>query len=119
MKSKLDAALPSGKIEHVEYADSEIYVVDYTERTQSQRGVEACNAKPEGMDALTLKNEAHLDITTSIFGKQCFMDSQNKELKHCECVLYPTASAGVGDCQKKCIFVGSNMRRNMHNHARR
>jgi hypothetical protein len=111
MKSKLNAALSSGKIKHVEYSDSETYVADYTERTKSARGVEVCDAKPDDMDVLTLKNEALLPITTSIFGKQCFMDEQNKEIKHCECILYPTSSnldtwvlfVELKDCKPKNI----------------
>jgi hypothetical protein len=111
MRSKLNATLPSGKIKHVEYPDGEIYVADYTERTKSVRGVEVCNAKPDDMDVLTLKNETLLNITASIFGKQCFMDEKNKEIKHCECILYPTNATTntwvlfveIKDCKPKNI----------------
>ncbi|MDR3189247.1 MAG: hypothetical protein LBT94_08725 [Prevotellaceae bacterium] len=111
MRSNLDAALPAGKIKHVVYSDGEIYVMDYTERTQSKRKVEVCNTKPEDMDVLTLKNEARLNITTSIFGEQCLMDDQNREIEHCECVLYPTNSTPntwvlfveLKDCKPKNI----------------
>jgi hypothetical protein len=111
MRSKLNSALPAGKIKHVEYSDSEIYVIDYTARTQSERTVEVHNTKPDDIDALTLKNEARLNITASIFGEQCFVDAQNREIKHCEGVLYPANSnAGtwvlfveIKDCKPKNI----------------
>jgi hypothetical protein len=111
MRNKLDSALPPGKITHVECSGSEMYVIDYTTKTQSERKVEACTVKPDNMDVFTLKNEAALNITTSIFGEQCFMDRQNKEIKHCECVLYPTNSrpdtwtlfVEIKDCKPKNI----------------
>jgi hypothetical protein len=111
MKSKLNAALPSGKIKHFEYSDSEIYVVDYTEKTKSAKEVEVCNTKLDSVDMLTLKNETLLNITASIFGQQCFINEQNQEIKHCECILYPTNSnfdtwvlfVEIKDCKPKNI----------------
>jgi hypothetical protein len=101
MKNKLDTVLPHGKVTHTEYSDNEIYVADYTNRTQSDRNIEVSNVKPEDMDVLTLKNNKHLNITASIFGKQCFMDEKNKEIPHCECILYPTKS----NCDAWVLFV--------------
>jgi hypothetical protein len=111
MKNKLDAILPSGKLTHSEYSGDEIYIADYTSRTQSDRNSEVSCVKPENMDVLSLKNSEHLNITASIFGKQCFMDEQNKEISHCECVLSPTESSHntwvlfveIKDCKPKNV----------------
>ncbi|MDR1524172.1 MAG: hypothetical protein LBS79_02800 [Tannerella sp.] len=111
MRNKLDSLLSSDKITHIAYDDNEIYVVDYSNKSGSAKGVEVHNIKPDDIDDLTLKNESHLNITASIFGKQCFMDEENKEIKHCECVLYPTHSnpdtwvlfIEIKDCKPKNV----------------
>jgi hypothetical protein len=111
MKNKLNSVLSADKVRHEEYSDNEIYVADYTERTKSAKEVEVCNTKPDDIDVLTLKNEALISITASIFGKQCFMNEQNKEIKHCECIMYPTKSSfntwvlfvEIKDCKPKNV----------------
>jgi hypothetical protein len=111
MKNKLDAILPAAKIIHSEYSDSKIYVTDYTNRTNSERDIAVFNTNPDNMDVLVLKNDTRLNITASIFGKQCFMDAQNNEIRHCECVLYPTITNSntwilfveIKDCKPKNI----------------
>ena len=69
----------------------EFYLVDYTERTYSVRSVEVLETLPTDIDPLIVHNPKPLNITTSIFKPQCFMDGK-KDLKQCEGVMYLTTN---------------------------
>lgn len=79
------------KIEHVTTQKMEFYVVDYTEKTDSVRSVEVMETLPTDIDPLIIHNPIPLNITTSIFKPQCFMDGK-KELMQCEGVMYLTTN---------------------------
>lgn len=79
------------KLGHVTTQKIKFYVVDYTEKTNSARSVEVLNTLPTGIDPLSVHNPTLLNITTTIFKPQCFMDGK-KELKQCEGVMYLTTN---------------------------
>jgi len=88
MRNKLNAHFGEEKLVHTIKDKEEFYVVDFTERTKSARSVEVLET-PE-IDPLTVKNSTELSITTSIFKPQSLVDANNKEIKQCECIMYPT-----------------------------
>jgi hypothetical protein len=79
------------KLGHFITEEEEFYVVDYTEKTNSVRSVEVLETLPTDIDPLIVRNPTSLNITTSIFKPQCFMDGE-KELKQCEGVMYLTSN---------------------------
>ncbi|NDV46880.1 hypothetical protein D0T49_07445 [Paludibacter sp. 221] len=97
------------KIEHQGIYSDEIHIVDYTERTKSKRAVVAHCVKPVDIDSLKILNPTKIHLTTSIFKPQCFIDADGKELKQCECVIYPTSYVNnywilfveIKDCKPK------------------
>ena len=109
MKNKIESVFDASKFKYVSYSDKYLYVVDYTERTNSARSVEVHNVKPTDIDALIVNNPTEINISTSIFMPQCFIDENGIEPKQCECVLYPTIlSVGswilfieIKDCKPK------------------
>jgi hypothetical protein len=109
MKNKIESVFDADKFKYVSFSDRCLYVVDYTERTASVRSVEVHNVKPMDIDALIIHNPTDINISTSIFMPQCFIDENNEEPKQCECVMYPTVlSAGtwiifveIKDCKPK------------------
>lgn len=90
MKSKIEAVFESQKFTHISFADKELHIVDYTERTDSVRSVEVHNVKPMDIDSLIIHNPTQIDISTSIFTPHCFIDENGCESKQCECVMSPT-----------------------------
>ncbi len=86
------AEFGENKLKHFTTKKTEFYVIDYTENTNSTRSVEVLETYPTDINPLTVQNPKPLDITTTIFKPQCFMDGE-KELKQCECVMYLTADA--------------------------
>ena len=88
MRNKLNANFGDDKLVHSIKDKKEFYVVDFTERTKSARSVEVL-VTPE-IDPLIVKNPTKLSITTSIFKPQSLVGKNNKEIKQCECVMYPT-----------------------------
>jgi hypothetical protein len=91
MKNRMVNEFGEDKLLHVTTRKAVFYVVDYTEKTHSTRSVEVLETYPTDIDPLTVHNPNPLDITTTIFKPQCFMDGE-KELKQCECVMYLTAN---------------------------
>lgn len=96
------------KLRHVTTKKAKFYVVDYSEKTNSSRSVEVLDTFPADIDPLIVHNPIPLDITTTIFKPQCFMDGE-KELKQCEGVMYLTANTPpswivfieIKDCKPK------------------
>lgn len=82
--------LTNGKVDTVYSEQNSIHIADYTEKTQSARNIELHPAKPADIDTLEIKNDNKLQIAACIFGKQSLTDENDKEIKHCECVLFPT-----------------------------
>lgn len=92
MKSKLVSEFSAYKLDHRTTNKDIFYVVDYTEKTKSVKGVDVLEPKPTDIDPLIVHNPKEISITTSIFKSQCFMGADGLELKQCECVMYPTTS---------------------------
>jgi hypothetical protein len=90
MKNDIIAKFGEDKIAHQDIYSHEFHIVDYTERTKSRRAVEVHYAKPDDIDSLKVINPIKLHITASIFKPQCFIGDDGKDIKQCECVLYPT-----------------------------
>lgn len=67
-----------------------LYVVDYTERTNSVRSVEIHETQPADISALLINNPDNINISTSIFTSHCFRDDNGDEPKQCECVMNPS-----------------------------
>lgn len=91
MKNRIVAEFGEDKLGHFITKKEEFYVVDYTEKTNSARAVEVLETLPTDIDPLIVSNPTPLNITTSIFKPQCFMDGE-KELKQCEGVMYLTTN---------------------------
>lgn len=94
MRNKMVAEFGEDKLGHAITQKTEFYVVDYTEKTNSTRSVEVLETLPTDIDPLTVHNPTPLNITTTIFKPQCFMDGE-KELKQCECVMYLTTDTSA------------------------
>ena len=109
MKNKIESVFDADKFKYVSFPDIHLYVVDYTEKTNSAHSVEIHNVKPVDIDALTIYNPTEINISTSIFMPQCFIDENDKEPKQCECVMYPTVLSAISwvlfieikDCKPK------------------
>lgn len=91
MKNRMVNEFGEDKLGHVTTERTRFYVVDYTEKTNSAKSVEVLETFPTDIDPLIVHNPETLDITTTIFKPQCFMDGE-KELKQCEGVMYLTAN---------------------------
>lgn len=110
MKERLTETFDN-KIDWQETNESVIYIVDYTERTKSAQAVELHNRKPDNIDVLKIYNPNALYVSCGIFGKQALIDASGKDMKHCECVLFPSATAHdtwvlfveIKDCKAKNI----------------
>lgn len=97
---------------------SDIYVADFSERTRKVRGIEVHNTLPtcpnnpdKSMDCVTILNPTSIDIDFNIFDDHQFKDSQGKDLRHCECCIFPTINHDkswvtmleIKDCKPKNI----------------
>ena len=89
MKSRMINEFGADKLGHFASDKTEFYVVDYTEKTDSARSVEVLETFPTDIDPLIVHNPNPLNITTTVFKPQCFMEN-GKELKQCEGVMYLT-----------------------------
>lgn len=89
MKSKIEAVFDARRFNYISFSDNELHVVDYTERTASARSVEVHNAKPVDINSLIIYNPTEIEISTSIFKPQCFIEADGNEPKQCECVMSP------------------------------
>lgn len=95
-----------------------LYVADFSERTQKTRGVEVHNTLPscpinpeKSMDCVLIKNSTNIKIDFNIFDDNQFTDDQGKDLRHCECCIYPSENHDrswvimleIKDCKPKNI----------------
>lgn len=100
-------------------AAPKLYIVDFTERTDSKRKVELHETVPQVpkstavMDCLVFENPSRLPIMCNIFDDNQFKDNEGNDLPHCECVLFPhkeqknigVAFVEIKDCKSKNISV--------------
>lgn len=98
---------------------SNIYIVDFTERTDVKRKVEFHEAIPQvpnsskNMDCLIFVNQLQLSVVCNIFDDNQFKDENGKDIQHCECVLFPecnknntgVAFVEIKDCKLKNVSV--------------
>lgn len=95
-----------------------IYIADFSERTQSARGIEVHSTQPacpldpnQGMDCVVVQNPIQIDIDVNIFDNNQFKDEQGNDLRHCECCIFPTDNHDkswvvmleIKDCKPKNI----------------
>ena len=115
MKYRIEHAYPHA-MANVCHAGT-LYVADFTERTQSVRGVEIHETAPltpdsaKDMDCFVMQNPKGIGIQYNIFDGSQFKDAEGKEVQHCECCLFPeTETDGawvvfleIKDCKPKNI----------------
>ena len=97
---------------------SDIYVADFSERTQKARGIEVHSSLPKcpnnpnnDMDCVCIHNLSPIDIDINIFDDHQFKDDQGKDIRHCECCIFPSinhdkswvAMLEIKDCKPKNI----------------
>ncbi len=95
-----------------------IYIADFSERTQSVRGIEVHNTLPvcpenpcSVMDCAVLQNPNQIEIDVNIFDNNQFKDEQGNDLRHCECCIFPSENHDkswvimleIKDCKPKNI----------------
>ena len=95
-----------------------IYIADFSDRTQKARGIEVHNMLPacpkdpnKEMDCVTIQNPSQIDIDINIFDDNQFKDGQGHVLQHCECCIFPTNNHDkswvvmleIKDCKPKNI----------------
>lgn len=95
-----------------------IYVADFSERTQKARGVEVHSIPPfcpnnpsKLMDCVTIQNTSSILIDFNIFDDHQFKDTQGNDIRHCECCIYPSINHDkswivmleIKDCKPKNI----------------
>lgn len=95
-----------------------IYIADFSDRTQSTRGIEVHTTQPacpldsnKGMDCVIVENPTPIDIDVNIFDNNQFKDEQDNDLRHCECCIFPTVNHDkswvvmleIKDCKPKNI----------------
>lgn len=110
MKNRMITEFGEDKLDHVITQKTKFYIVDYTEKTNSVRSVEVLETAPTDIAPLNILNPTSLNITTTIFKPQCFMN-EGKELKQCECVMYLTSNTNqslivfieIKDCKPKNV----------------
>jgi len=98
-------------------------VADFSERTGKARGVEVHTTLPSDpadyetpMDCTSFINVSSMDIDFNIFNDNQFKDEQGKDLRHCECCIYPSVNNDrswivlleIKDCKPKNISVYKN-----------
>ncbi len=115
MKNKILAAYPGSCFVSSEAPN--IYVADFTERTESRRKIEIHENlpfTPDGtteMDCLHIENPIPLAIDFNLFDDNQFKDEHQKDCPHCECCLFPSenddktwiAFIEIKDCKPKNI----------------
>ncbi len=120
MKSKIRNNYPLS--EFCSSTSAKIYLVDFTERTKSERKVEFHETIPlvpdskKNMDCLILENPSQLSVVCNIFNDNQFKDENGNDLPHCECLMFPeskgdntgTAFVEIKDCKPKNISVHKN-----------
>ena len=113
MKSKILTAYPQSVFQST--SAETIYVVDFTERTNSERKVEIHIVAPcvpnssKLMDCLKLTNRNKVELEFCLFDNHQFKDEEDKDISHCECCFFPTENvSGLGfveikDCKAKNV----------------
>lgn len=102
----------SGLIDSLHFTTSVlVFIADFSRRTNMLRGVEVFNDMvPESpdnteipMDGFTIHNEGRLPFNVGVFDDPSFKDSNNKTIKHTECVFFP--EMGNDNCWIVCLEI--------------
>ena len=73
---------------------SEIFIMDYTNKTENVSGIKWSNIAPTDIDAFVIDNSTLLDITFCAFKENTIkLEGKTKELSHCEDVLFPSTNS--------------------------
>lgn len=93
MKSKITEKFPTTKLEI--YNCSPIYVADFTERTNSAKGVEVSSAMPKcainpenDMDVMKIYNEYGYNVVFATFDDNSFKDANGNDESHTEGAIF-------------------------------
>lgn len=120
MKNKIRNIYPS--ISPQTFNTIEVYVADFSERTNSARGVEFHPSRPscpktEGqlMDCLLIRNPQGITLSFIPFEHHLFKDEQGNDMEQCECCFFPSLTNStdsdfisfveIKDCKSKNLSV--------------
>ena len=94
MRNRILAAYPESKFGTIN--SKQIFVADFTKRTNNVRGVEIHTSQPKdpneesvGMDCCVVANETELSIDYNVFRDNQFKNEEDEDMKHGECCLFP------------------------------
>lgn len=75
------------------YSDKSLYLADYTNQTNSARGVEIFSGTPPtDIGYFTLQNDVNLKSCSITFDNTSFTRPDGSPLSQCECVVFPKTS---------------------------
>ena len=94
MRNRILAAYPESKFGTIN--SKQIFVADFTKRTNNVRGVEIHASQPKDpneesvvMDCCVVANETDLSIDYNVFRDNQFKNEEDEDMKHGECCLFP------------------------------
>ena len=120
MENKIKSTYPSISLQT--FNSTEVYVADFSERTNSAIGIEfhlshpSC-PKAEGqlMDCLLIRNPQNLALSFIPFENHLFKDEKGNDMEQCECCFFPSPTASthgnficfveIKDCKSKNLSV--------------
>lgn len=89
------------KVDFHHRTDSTFFLVDFSKKTNKQRGVEMLNNETE-LKGLRIENKLTTTVVIGVFDDHCFKsDDENKDLGHCEAVFF---SESYGSDSKNWIL---------------
>lgn len=115
MKNRIIDAYPQAIIGESDVTT--LYVADFTERTNSVRGIEIQEIMPSApnsdkkMDCFVIRNPQGVNIMYNIFDDHQFKTVDGMDVQHCECCLFPNTDFGehwvtfleIKDCKRSNI----------------
>ena len=116
MKDRILAAYPDS--EFGTSNSQQIFVADFTERSQNMRGVEVHEVQPSSpkdetdMDCCVIINESELQIDYNVFRDNQFKNEEDNDMQHGECCMFPNKNdekswilfIEIKDCKPSRIF---------------
>ena len=117
MRNRILAAYPESEFGTIN--SKEVFVADFTKRTNSVRGVEIHEIQPKdpneesvNMDCCVIANETELPIDYNVFRDNQFKNEEDEDMKHGECCLFPKTNdekswvlfIEIKDCKGSRIF---------------
>ncbi len=116
MKNRILAIYPDSEFGTTN--SQQIFVADFTDRSQNMRGVEIHEVQPSSpkdetdMDCCVIINESELQIDYNVFHDNQFKNEENKDMQHGECCMFPNKNEEkswilfieIKDCKPSRIF---------------